>query len=267
MSEIQFVYPLTPFYVEFGAHDGISNSNLRFLAENSHPGIFIESSKKLFKKLKKNVEHLPILPLLNMLDARNNSLEKVLKRNNIKFEEIVIISIDIDSDDAEIFRTIDWPLLIVVVEYNPTIPFDSDFMQPAGKNWGNSAKSIVKIANTKDLYLIAITETNLIFLNRSFIHIIPMISLFDNHELEHQLRFALAYDGSILLFSRSGLNFTKEVLPLGWTRANFVQPLPKFLRKFKKLEKLKIVYSTLKILARVTAYSDVFRYIRKHLKG
>jgi hypothetical protein len=178
----------------------------------------------------------------------------------------VIISIDIDSNDAEILRTIDWPLLIAVVEYNPTIPFDSNFIQPAGKNWGNSAKSIVEIANTKDLYLVAITETNLIFLNRSYIKAIKEISLFDNHELEHQNRFALAYDGSILLFSRSGLNFTKEVLPLGWTRANFVQPLPKFLRKFKKLEKLKRVYSTLKILTRVTAYSDVFRYIRKQLK-
>jgi hypothetical protein len=83
LIKIQFAYPLTQFYIEFGAHDGISNSNLRFLAENGHPGIFLEGNKKLFKKLKINVKDLPILCILKMLDTQNNNLEKVLKQSNI----------------------------------------------------------------------------------------------------------------------------------------------------------------------------------------
>ena len=160
LDKIQFIYPLTEFYIEFGAHDGLSNSNLRFLAENNHPGIFLEGNKNLFTKLMKNTANLPINPILRMLDTKNNSLEKTLKRNKIKCESIIVVSIDIDSDDAEIFRTINWPLLIAIVEYNPTIPFDSNFIQPTGNNWGNSAKSIVEIAHTKNLYLVCLLYTS-----------------------------------------------------------------------------------------------------------
>jgi hypothetical protein len=266
LSKILFKFPNYPSYIEFGAHDGITNSNLRFLAEEGHKGIFLEGDKRLFARLLMNINDLPITPIYSMLDTKDNTLDKVLKSNNINSENITILSIDIDSDDARIFETVYWPLTAVIIEYNPTIPFDSEFVQPVGRNWGNSAKSILEIGEQKNLFLVAITETNLILLNNDYRNIVPEISIFDNHKLHHQLRFALGYDGSILLFNRRGENFTKEVLPLGWTRASFVQPLPKIFRKFKKMEKLKVLYSILKISTRFTAYGDIYRYVRKKYK-
>ena len=266
LEKITFNFPNVPFFLEFGAHDGKTNCNFRFLAESGHSGIFIEGDDKLFGKLEKNTQELPVHVFHEMVDVDKNSLRKILLRNNLKPENISMISIDIDSDDAAVFDSIDWELDIALVEFNPTIPFDAEFVQPYGKSWGNSALSIHRIATNKGMFLVDVTETNLIFVNNKYRNSISEVDLKSVDILFDQLRFGLGYDGTVVMFSRKGTNLTKEVLPLGWTNSHWVQPIPPLLRRLGRYEKSKLLISFIYIIFRPSAYKDIFYYFKKKTK-
>jgi hypothetical protein len=60
--------------------------------------------------------------------------------------DIDILSIDIDSDDLAIWRSVSaYAPKVVIIEYNPTIPFDTEFENVRGKHWGNAARSLVRL--------------------------------------------------------------------------------------------------------------------------
>jgi len=247
---------------EFGAHDGWSNSNLRMVNEAGWPLIFIEADKKRFLQLQKKNVSPNITLIMEFIGVTENNLGEILIRNGIDPHDVGIISIDIDGDDLGILESIYWDIEICVIEYNPTIPFDTRFKNPIGKSFGNSALSIIEAAESKNMIPVRITETNIILINRKYSEHYEQIQL---HEvgLEHQLRIALAYDGSIILTNRRGNNFTREVLPLGWTNFHWVQPIPQFLRVFNRFEKTKLLFGFLQILVRPDSWLEIGRYARR----
>ena len=250
------------FLCEFGAHDGVSNSNLRRLNDLGWPLIFIEADKHRYCDLQQNILSDSIILLHEFVGVAQNTLGEILVRHNIDPQEVTVVSIDIDGDDLRVLESIDWELDLLVIEYNPTIPFDTRFINPMGYNFGNSALSIVEAASSMNLFLIYISETNLIFLNRKYYKHSDEIKL-DNTKLLHQLRFALAYDGSVILCNRNGENFTKEILPIGWSKTPWVQPIPRYFRRFKKFERTKILFGLSQIILRPDSWVEVFRYFRR----
>lgn len=97
------------FFVEFGAWDGIKESNTRNLFDNGWGGIFIESDKKRFKKLSKNYKkHNRIECLHKTISHKISSpgeffddiMNSFLKNNEIDF-----CSIDVDGRDLQVFNT------------------------------------------------------------------------------------------------------------------------------------------------------------------
>jgi hypothetical protein len=249
---------------EFGAHDGKSNSNLRLISESGIPLIFIEANKKRFSKLVKAISGTNISAYLEFVGTNNNTLGDILLKNKINPSEVKVLSIDVDGDDLAIFESIYWEIDICVIEYNPTIPFDTKFINPLGKNFGNSALSIIESARLKNLFPCRITETNIILLNKKYSKKYHEINL-ENVDLNHQLRFALAYDGSVILTNRNGKNFTKEILPLGWTKTPWVQPIPKYLRKFNKFESAKIIFGVLQVILRPDSWLEILKYLRRRI--
>ncbi len=102
-------------FVEFGAWDGIKNSNCRKLFDEGWEGIFIEFNSDRYKKLKKNYKNYEKIICCNKKisikeeEIFDNIIDKYLKGKNIDF-----CSIDIDGLDLEVFKTFEKYLPTVV---------------------------------------------------------------------------------------------------------------------------------------------------------
>ena len=107
--------------VEFGAGDIEKNSNTFNLIKNKKVdnAIFIEIDIELHKKLivLKNTfpSIIPINQKVEIETDHQNSIDNILKRNNIE-NNIDIMSIDIDSYDLDVFRSIEtyFPKLLII---------------------------------------------------------------------------------------------------------------------------------------------------------
>ena len=93
------------FFVEFGAWDGIKNSNCKKLFEEGWDGIFIESDKNRYKQLKKNyIKFNNISCIHAKIGTKKNLFDNVIKLY-LKNKKIDFCSIDIDGLDLEVFET------------------------------------------------------------------------------------------------------------------------------------------------------------------
>lgn len=126
-----------PYFVEFGAWDGIHLSNTFALAEAGWSGCYIEGDPKRFNDLKKNVPAPEIQKLRRFVAIEGpDSLDCILESINAP-RHLDLLSIDIDSDDLTIWRSLrDFRPRCVVIEYNPSIPNDCEFENPHGMNLG-----------------------------------------------------------------------------------------------------------------------------------
>jgi hypothetical protein len=143
---------------------------------------------------------------------------------------------------------------IVIIEFNPTIPFDTRYQNPAGAFHGNSALSIFELAVRRSYALVAGTDTNLIFVKQDALRQsqIPTTTLQDVRDNTFQLRYFFAQDGMLLhtydLFSKAGVT---ELFPVPWAFTFSTQPVPKLLRqRSDKISPIILTFSLLGALVR-----------------
>ena len=224
------------FFVEFGAWDGVHLSNTCHLAKRGWGGVFIEADRQRFGLLRANYSSAKI-DLVNAVvgTSGEGALSHILKtQTQYGSLEPTVLSIDIDSDDLAIWRSLDIRPFLVVIEYNPTIPADLSFENPVGKPFGNSALAIFEHATSTNYTLVAQTETNMIFVDglRLPNTIAPLDFL--KEQQKHGVRFFFGYEGTLLRSSiTSGGNRevrADELFVVPWGRAVFPQPLPRFAR-------------------------------------
>ena len=66
-------------------------------------------------------------------------------------------------------------------------------------------------------------------------------------------------------YSQNGEDLTNEVIGIGWGKSFFVQPLPKALRKFDRLDRTRTAYALIVLLmTRPNASIALFRKYIKH---
>jgi hypothetical protein len=158
------------FFVEFGAWDGLRHSNTyNLMVGHGWRGIYIEADPKRFEALKQNVPQDDVIKLCERVaPSGTSSLDAILARHQIQ-DNIHLLSIDIDSDDYAVWASLErYNPLVVVVEHNPTIPLEVDYVQGTGRNVGNSARALFRIGKSKGYVGIAMTVTNLIFIRQDF---------------------------------------------------------------------------------------------------
>ena len=216
---------------EFGAWDGYRYSNLAHLADDVMKMVLIEGEADRFKILQSNMSKKPSVLCLNYwVKAEGpDSIESIFKKHELECPNV--ISIDIDSDDYQIFESVlELGISIIICEYNPSIPHDIVITNPEGAQLGCSAKALVDLAVTKSYSLVKQTATNLIFAPTKIMNRLP--EKYQNIEITVQdgnFRFFFGYDGTLYRYS-NGVLTAPEVTKVPWSPYYMTNPVPRFFR-------------------------------------
>lgn len=237
---IQHIFNLLPeendrWCVEFGAWDGKLYSNCcNLLTNHNWKGIMIEANQKKFADLKKNYEGHSNVKLVNcFVNFENTTIDSILSDIPIPLS-FDLISIDIDGNDYHIWDSIQkYSPKVVVIEFNPTIPSDLEFIQEKNMkvNHGSSIRALTMLGKSKGYELIGTTFCNCFFVKEEYFSLFNIEnndpSIVWDTETEAPRVFHL-YDGTIVLSKEFKLN---------WTDGSIVKPfdlqkLPMPLRSF-----------------------------------
>lgn len=153
--------------VEFGAWDGEHLSNTAALRASGWTTCLIEGDRNRFAALaRKFAGNQQVVPV-NVWVAPDGDyrLDAILGRHFPR--PIDVLSIDIDGDDFHIFQSLATRPLVIVIEYNPTIPPMVDWVNPRGKATGTGLGPMTKMAAAKGYDLVYATTGNAFFVDAS----------------------------------------------------------------------------------------------------
>ena len=120
--------------------------------------------------------------------------------------------------------------MIVVIEFNPSIPNYVNHQNPTGKRVGNFAKSILHFANEINYFLAHATSTNLILVQQEFFETkISKLNLEQALDDSDTIQAVFAgYDGSLNIIGARKLDYPWH----GLSRDLNSLSLPKIIQRF-----------------------------------
>ena len=152
--------------VEFGAWDGVHLSNTRNLIE-SHGAhaVLIEPDERRYLELVENTRGFSgvetVRSSVEAFGARR--LDAILEGRACP-RDFDVLSIDIDGQDSWVWAAcVRFAPTVVVIEYNPTIPYAVNYRTPPDQRHGSSLAAMVELASKKGYTLVAVTDVNLVF--------------------------------------------------------------------------------------------------------
>jgi hypothetical protein len=221
--------------VEFGAWDGIFLSNTRHLiCAKGFSAVLIEATPDRFRDLQRNYSHcrekvVTINSLVGFGDDDN--LDRILDDTPVP-DDFDLLSIDIDGNDYHVWkRSVRYRPKVVVIEFNPTIPTEIKFVQPANLSirQGASLMSMVELGKEKGYELVSVLRYNAFFVSEEYFHLFHLES-----NAPHVLRTDLSritylfsgYDGKVFLHGYCRLPWHGIDL-----EESAIQPLPSYLQR------------------------------------
>lgn len=227
-----------PVAVEFGAWDGVFASNTcRLLRECNWRCVYIEPDPVRFKKLNENHGKNSNAVLINKFIQLKNedSLDHILNGTGSVPKDFELLSIDIDSCDYYIWESIsEFKPKVVIIEFNPTIPVDYDYVQPPDFSIHDehSLGSLVKLGKKKGYELICCTDTDGIFVDSKFFNLFDIKdnspeTLYKPFKYKYQTSIWQGADGTLHLVGNKQLLWHNIFI-----NENKIQVLPKILRVF-----------------------------------
>jgi hypothetical protein len=221
--------------VEFGAWDGKHLSNTRALIEQQdYAAVLIEGDRRRHFNLQRNFAGRPNVIALHALVgfAPDDNLDTLLQRTPIP-QCFDLLSIDIDGFDYHVWRAVShYQPKVVCIEFNPTIPPQVSFAQPADTaiKQGASLSALADLGRAKGYELVSVLTYNAIFVRAEY------FSLF---EIADNSPATLWTDTSQLTYIFSGYDgrvFLSGFKALPWHAVSLterqVQGLPWFLRQY-----------------------------------
>lgn len=220
---------------EFGAWDGRHLSNTHHLIANQRwSAVMIEADARKAIDLRRTYADIPRVTCVTRLVGfeGENTLDNILAETPIP-RDFDLLSIDIDGNDYHAWAAVRAYLpKVVIIEFNPTIPNDIEFVQPARRdvNQGNSLLSLTRLAQDKGYELVAVTDLNGIFVRREYF---PLFGIRDNSlgamrpSSSYESSLFQLYDGTIML-----TGCTKLVWQNVEIHQESIQVMPRWLRRF-----------------------------------
>jgi len=170
--------PVTRKYiVEFGAYDGITMSNSRYLIQNKDwSALLIELDRRFYRRLAALYRNKDKVITLRAAVTPAN-INRLFKQAEVP-RDFEILSIDIDGPDYYVWKGLtDFQPLIVIIEYNSSIPPDREYVvgQSEATTLGGTSRegasilSLYKLGKKKGYNLIycELTGGNLFFIHES----------------------------------------------------------------------------------------------------
>lgn len=213
------------YFVEFGAWDGRHLSNSARLADEGWAGCFIEGSAERFQDLLRNYADNDKIYKLNAFveGVGENCLDNLLDIAKAP-TEFEVLSIDIDGNDYHVWNgLVRHRAKLVVVEFNPSIPAHVIYVQDDDPsiNRGASLAALTELAQEKGYDLVAATDWNAFFLQKSLIDdfAIPTYTPAQVKNPEYEAAIFHGFDGTLLVAGKReliwhGIEYDAEELQL-----------------------------------------------------
>jgi hypothetical protein len=193
--------------VEFGAWDGQYLSNTCNLIERyGYSAVLIEPDRKKFADLlKKHGSNRNVIAQCRFVGiGPDDNLDHILADISIP-KDFDVLSIDIEGNDYHVWDAISsYTPKIVRIAFNPTIPNEVEFVQPADPNvnQGASLLALTRLGRRKDYELVCVTHRTAIFV-RSTLFSLFGIANNDPHTLREDVSsvtyFFCGYDGTLFV--------------------------------------------------------------------
>ncbi|MCA9008810.1 MAG: FkbM family methyltransferase [Planctomycetaceae bacterium] len=219
--------------VEFGAWDGEYMSNTCRLTESDgYSAVLIEGDTSRAEALKAKYAHNSKIHAVNRFvgHSDNNNLDTILAGTPIP-KNFDLLSIDIDGNDYHVWNaTSEYRPKVVIIEFNPTIPTEVDFIQEPSPdvNQGCGLSSVVRLGRQKGYELVSVTAFNAVFVRSEYF---AAFGISDNRpetlrtDLSAVTWLFSGFDGRVILHGSQSLPWHK--LPI---RPSQVQQLPAIFR-------------------------------------
>ncbi len=221
--------------VEFGAWDGCHFSNTCNLIENAgYSAVLIEPNPEKYLELKNRVSRRPQVLTFNRFVgfSAGDNLDSILRDTPIP-RDFDLLSIDIDGNDYHAWgSTEEYRPKVVCIEFNPTIPTEVEYVQPADQaiTRGASLLSLVGLGETKGYSLVCVLPFNAFFVRQEDF---PLFGIENNdprvlrRDLTGVTYLFSGFDGSVMLSGYGKLPW--HDVPYDEKK---MQQLPRLFRKY-----------------------------------
>jgi hypothetical protein len=221
---------------EFGAWDGlVGSTSRRLILERDYSAVLIEGSRERFADLQKNYAgNNRVIPRNQFVGfTATDGLDSILAGTPAPLD-FDFLTVDIDGNDYHVWNAVvKYRPKVVMIEFNPTIPPEVSFIQPADPavNQGNSLAALIELGKRKSYELIAVLGVNAFFTTAE---LFPLFGVTDNRietlwtHRDCVTYFFIGYEGQVFLRGCCKLPW-QEGTPFHESQ---VQVLPRFLRRY-----------------------------------
>ncbi len=185
--------------LEVGAGDGPGGSNIAHLWKDLEwKAILIEGDPERLKTLEESIKGNSNCTLVKTYIEKDESLGKTIDSilSDLGINKLDLLSLDIDGNDYHVFENLKIHPRVIIVEFNPTIPYYRDvYQQYSDHSWdiGCSVAALQRLGKEKGYELVSVTDVNAIFVDNAY------FDKFSEYETSLEKLFNTKYLKNIIL--------------------------------------------------------------------
>jgi hypothetical protein len=204
---IELLPDLNHWCVEFGAGDGKHLSNTYNLIANcGWSSVQLENNVEKYQQLSNRYSDRSNVLCFNHFVhyEGEHTLDRILQQTPIPFD-FDLLSIDVDGLDYHLWESLTlYRPKVLIIEFNPTIPNQVEFIQPKDLQCqqGSSLLALINLGKRKGYELICATDWNAFFVDHQYFEYFEIAdnSIWQLHQNTKYLTYVFQlFDGTIVV--------------------------------------------------------------------